>query len=77
MTAADLERIERKLDKLLEATPIGRWLTITEAMNYAKIKSRTTMLKWINKGLVYAHKRTGEWIVDRKSIDQWFESEIY
>ncbi len=53
----------------------GRWLTIEEAMNYAKVKSRNTIRKWIDNGYIYAHKRSGEWIVDRESIDDWFLSD--
>lgn len=55
----------------------GRWMAMKEAMQYARVKSRTTFMKWVNQGHVYAHKRTGEWIVDRKSIDDWFLSEKY
>jgi len=53
----------------------GRWLTLQEAMAYAKVKSKTTMLKWINEGYIYGHKRSGQWIIDRESIDDWFNSE--
>ena len=53
----------------------GRWLTLSEAMAYAKVKSPNTIKKWINEGYIYAHKRSGEWIVDRESIDDWFLSE--
>ena len=53
----------------------GSWLTVKEAMAYAKVKSKTTMFKWIHDGRIYAHKRSGEWIIDRESIDDWFNSE--
>jgi hypothetical protein len=52
--------------------PIGRWLTMKEAMTYAKVKSVNTIKKWITEGYIYAHKRTGSWIVDRQSIDDWY-----
>lgn len=55
----------------------GRWLTLREAMEYARVKSRTTMLHWINEGYVYAFKRSGDWIVDRQSIDDWYLSEKF
>ena len=55
--------------------PVGRWLTLAEAMAYAKVKSPTTLKKWINEGLIYGFKRSGEWIVDRKSIDAWYSSD--
>jgi hypothetical protein len=53
----------------------GRWLTFSEAMKYAKVKSPTTLRKWIDEGFIYAFKRSGVWIVDRESIDDWFTSE--
>jgi len=53
----------------------GRWLTLKEAMAYAKVKSRDTIMKWIDEGFIYAFKRSGEWVVDRESIDDWFLSE--
>jgi len=49
-----------------------RWLTLAEAKSYANIKSTTTIMKWIDAGVIYASKRTGQWIVDRDSIDQWY-----
>ena len=79
--------LDPQLDKMAEAVAAkvmetlrselsyGRWLTIKEAMAYAKVKSKTTMFKWIHDGHIYAHKRSGEWIIDRESIDDWFNSE--
>ena len=52
-----------------------RWLTLKEAMEYAKVKSSNTILKWIDEGYIYGHKRSGHWIIDRQSIDDWFLSE--
>ena len=52
--------------------PLGRWLTLKEAMTYAKVKSPNTIKKWITEGYIYAHKRTGAWIIDRQSIDDWY-----
>jgi hypothetical protein len=52
--------------------PIGRWLTLKEAMTYAKVKSPNTIKKWIAEGYIYANKRTGSWIIDRQSIDDWY-----
>ena len=55
---------------------LGRWLTVEEAMKYARVKSPPkTIYAWIEQGLVYAHKRTGRWIIDRESIDDWFLSD--
>jgi hypothetical protein len=61
-------------DILAKLSP-GRWLTLREAMDYAKVKSVTTIKAWINEGYIYAHKRSGQWIVDRESIDDWFLSD--
>ncbi len=61
-------------DILAKSIP-GRWLTLHEAMAYAKVKSEDTIRKWINNGYIYAHKRSGQWIVDRESIDDWFLSD--
>lgn len=61
-------------DILAKLSP-GRWLTLREAMAYAKVKSVTTIRAWIDSGYIYAHKRTGQWIVDRESIDDWFSQD--
>ncbi len=77
---SDIEALASKIAKevgqniLASATP-GRWLTLKEAMAYAKVKSEDTIRKWINEGYIYAHKRSGQWIVDRESIDDWFLSD--
>lgn len=55
----------------------SRWLTMPEALEYARVRSKTTMLKWLNEGLIYGFKRSGTWIIDRESIDQWYTSELF
>jgi hypothetical protein len=55
----------------------SRWLSLREAMEYAKVKSVNTIKHWINEGYIYGFKRSGEWIIDRESIDDWYESEKY
>ena len=52
----------------------SRWLKVKEAAEYAKV-SRRKLMTWIDEGYIYGFKRTGEWIVDRESIDQWYSSE--
>lgn len=76
LTHTEMETIAKLMaERILAERPIvGRWLTIEEAMAYAKVKSRMTITAWINKGYIYAHKRTGSWIVDRETIDDWFSS---
>lgn len=54
-----------------------KWLTLKEAMAYAGVKSQDTMRKWIEEGHVYGFKRSGHWIVDRESIDAWYESDRF
>ena len=48
-----------------------------EALEYARIRSKATMLKWLNNGFVYGFKRSGTWIIDRESIDKWYASELF
>lgn len=71
---ATLVASQVQADILSKLSP-GRWLTLKEAMAYAKVKSEDTIRKWINEGYIYAHKRSGQWIVDRESIDDWFLSD--
>ena len=66
----DIEAIAQKVAELLGPS-IKRWLTVDEALQYSGIKSRTTLMKWINEGYIDAHKRTGKWVIDRQSIDDW------
>lgn len=63
-------------EKVLAARPqVSRWLTLEEAMAYAKVKSKNTIRRWIQEGYIDANKRTGSWIIDRESIDDWFSSD--
>jgi hypothetical protein len=52
-----------------------RWLTVKEAMLYSRVNNRKTIINWISKGLIYGHKRTGSWIIDRESIDKWYSED--
>jgi hypothetical protein len=70
--AAIAEIVSREVQNNLAALSVGRWLTLPEAMMYARVKSPNTIRKWIDKGYIYASKRTGQWVVDRESIDDWF-----
>lgn len=53
----------------------ARWITLAEALVYSCIKSRNTFLKLINTGKIYGTKRDGEYIVDRESIDRYYNAE--
>lgn len=80
VTREDMEAIAALVAKdvaanIIAKTTPGRWMTLKEAMAYAKVKSEDTIRKWINSGYIYAHKRSGQWIVDRESIDDWFSSD--
>jgi hypothetical protein len=80
MTPNELETLAALVAKEL-ATSIsaaavpGKWLTLKEAMAYCKVKHPDTIRTWITEGYIYGHKRTGQWIIDRESIDDWFNSE--
>ena len=69
------EIVTEKLKEHFQDTPVGRWLTMNEALEYAKVKSVKTLKKWIDKGYIYGHKRSGNWIFDRQSIDDWYSSD--
>lgn len=56
------------------ASPIQRWLTLSEAKKYAGVKSDNTIKKWIENGYIHGNRTTGEWRIDRESIDDWFKS---
>jgi hypothetical protein len=73
-TLAALVAEEVRANILASLSP-DRWLTLHEAMDYARVKSPNTVRAWIDNGYIYAHKRSGQWIVDCESIDDWFLSE--
>ena len=65
---------EKVMDNLRAEQMTQKWLTIEEAIGYAKA-SRSTLKRWIDAGYIYGFKRTGKLIVDRESIDRWYSSE--
>ena len=74
---SDIEAIADLVAKrVLAAQPqAGRWMTVEEAMAYTRVKSVKTIRMWIKEGYINANKRTGTWIIDRESIDDWFKSD--
>lgn len=82
LTRTDLETIATilagMLREQLRAEPymprISKGAKMHEAMKYARV-SRNTLRKWIENGDVYASKRTGEWIVDLDSIDDFYNKD--
>lgn len=51
-----------------------KWITLNEACLYAR-KSINSMVKLIVRNKIYGTKRDGEWIVDRESIDAYYNCE--
>ena len=74
LTATEIREIAKATAAEMAATIKPRWLEIKEACGYARV-SRNTLMNYINEGHVYAFKRTGKWIVDRESIDDFFLSD--
>lgn len=66
---------ERILQRLKDYQPVKRWLSMSEACEYAG-KSRNTIRLWIDEGYIHAQKTTGHWEIDRESIDDWFKSDV-
>lgn len=50
-----------------------RWLSITQAMQYAPALGRKKIVKHIEAGHFDAYLDGGEWVVDRLSMDRYFE----
>ena len=67
--------VVERLKGEFQGAPVGRWLTMNEALEYAKVKSVKTLKMWVDKGYIYGNKRTGSWIFDRQSIDDWYLSD--
>jgi excisionase family DNA binding protein len=65
-----------KIGLILESKkPASRWLTVQQAKEYAAVKSNGTIRRWINEGYIHANKTTGEWRIDRESIDDWLKQD--
>jgi excisionase family DNA binding protein len=60
-------------DILSAQKPITRWLSVKQAKEYSGVKSDNTIRKWITEGYIHANRTTGEWKIDRESIDDWFK----
>jgi len=74
LTDKEIKALAEELKRIIPIEPIGRWLNMAEATEYAKIKSKT-MKKWLDEGYIYGFKRSGQWIIDRQSIDDWYLSD--
>lgn len=65
-----LEEAIKSIDRLMNISQ--RWLTVQEACRYAKM-SRTTLMECVNSGDIKGSRRRGKWIVDRLSIDTYYQ----
>lgn len=63
-----------KVSRDREAIKTMKWITLQEAVIYAR-KSLNTVKKLINEGKIYGSKKGGEWIVDRASIDSYYNED--
>lgn len=72
---ADIIAKKVKAEIMADMTP-GKWLTIEEAKTYAKVRSINTIKNWIDHGYIDGSKTSGQWRIDRESIDDWFRSGI-
>lgn len=50
-----------------------KWLTLIEICEYLKV-SRETVLNWINKKNMPAHKVGRLWRFDISEVDEWIKS---
>ncbi len=51
-----------------------KWIGLKDACFYART-SITTMKKLICENKIYGTKKGGEWIIDRESIDRFYNAE--
>lgn len=51
----------------------SKWLTLVEMCEYLKV-SRETVLNWINKKNMPAHKAGRLWRFDASEVDEWIKS---
>jgi Helix-turn-helix domain len=72
----DIKKISILLIRQIEnLTIFGRWLPISKATRYSEM-SKNTLMECINNGDIKASKKRGKWVVDRKSIDEYYEADI-
>lgn len=51
----------------------SKWLTLVEICEYLKV-SRETVLNWISKKNMPAHKAGRLWRFDASEVDEWIKS---
>jgi excisionase family DNA binding protein len=70
LTTNEIDLLAERVAAKIAGTTPKRWFTLAEACEYISV-SRNTMIKWIKAGHVYGSKATGEWRIDRESIDDF------
>lgn len=51
-----------------------KWITLQEASSYARMCGNNIKRK-ILEGKIYGIKKDGEWLIDRESIDSYFNQD--
>jgi len=70
LTEDILQRIETKLDLLLENQTLSKWLNISSASQYSH-QSPRTLKRAIKMGELKGVKRHGHWMFHRTWIDRY------
>lgn len=65
--------LQEVLDRVLVHGIAPRWISVTQAMQYAPALGRKKILRHIDAGDFYALLDGGEWVIDRLTIDVYFE----
>lgn len=74
--SSEYEKIENRLNRI-EQLIMGnykRWMTLKEASQYSCLAEKT-LKKLIEAGHIRARRLDNKWIVDRLSIDQFYEED--
>ena len=74
--APGIEELTKELREIKEilAGTYRRWLPLKEAAAYAGVSAKK-LKQLIETGEIRAKKLDGKWIVDRLSIDEFYESD--
>ena len=63
-----------KCIKDMELLKTMKWIGLNDACFYSR-RSITTIKKLISENKIYGAKKGGEWVVDRESIDAYYNYE--
>ncbi|MBI5193256.1 MAG: helix-turn-helix domain-containing protein [Nitrospirae bacterium] len=53
----------------------AKWLSLEHACIYMTGLSENTVLKHIREGDIYGIRKGGKWVIDRESIDEYYNTE--